>query len=79
MEKILFAKFDNGIIIVCEGQLIRMDDKYVYVEFESETHEFRRMPGKLSGYGIGKAKSWRLNQDERKKYCLPDIPVYKRR
>ena len=72
-EIVRFAKFDGGNIVQAEAQFVELSDKALVVSHDGELVRFNRTPGSKSGYGIGKAKTWRLSAEDRKKYCLPDL------
>ncbi len=75
---IRFSKFDGGTIRQAEGLLLLVGDKTIKVRHEDQEYEFSRSPGPKAGYGLGKAKSWRLGQPDRAKYCYPDLPTKRR-
>lgn len=71
-EVIKFTIFDNGKFLPKEGSLAVLEDKFVVVECEGKTIRFRRNPGSRSGYATGAESNYRLNLEEREKYCLKD-------
>jgi hypothetical protein len=73
-----FTKFDGGTPVRAVGTLTGVSQESATVSYEGVQYEFRRAPGSKSGYGVGRAKFWRLGMEERKSLCHPDIPTKRR-
>lgn len=71
---IKFTKFEDGKMTPAEGELIELNDKFVVVKYEDNNYQFSRLPGPKSGFLTGKGPRWRLNIQERDKYCSLDLP-----
>ena len=71
-EIVNFTKFNGGKIVSAIGEFESLTDGFIKIIYEEKSYSFKRIPGPKSGWGVGVAKSWRLDLIERKKYCFPD-------
>lgn len=79
-----FSKYDGGKMIAAIGTLKEIAQSFIrlkYVDEEGKEHNvrFRRTPGSKAGWGVGPSKFWRLNSEDRTKYCHADTSVKFRR
>ena len=77
--KVTFSKYDGGKMALSQGTLLEIlpdSIRVAYVDAEGNRSNvrFNRAPGSKAGWGVGVSRHWRISDDERKKYCHPDIP-----
>ncbi len=72
-EKVWFAKFDGGVIVRAQADLKELTEDSVILTYDGMDMSFRRAPGAKAGWGVGHAKSCRIDDEARKRFCHPDV------
>lgn len=77
--KVVFTRYDGGKMTSAHGTLTEILPSHIRVAYvdadgNKSNVRFNRTPGPKAGWGVGVSRHWRISDDERKKYCHPDIP-----